>query len=336
MFEATLLSVPSPFRLPLMRLIAGLVAFIFASQPAFSQEYRQIEWADGRVWAAEVLETDAEGMRLRMVQGEAIVPYSEIQAIVPIEEVVFHGAPAWTVEILPVEAGGDETLRLEAREVFDVLHSHLDAMKGVEVRGGRKVTRGTPPPVVDDCGIPSTVSVEDRWRNGVDHIVVGHLHHAREGGRMLTLCSLSTAGSRPLQRLEMKGPGRLEEAQIMGTLYRVLGLEPDGPLLMAAALEAGSRGDVPKAAVYASPSPFPAEALPFVPLPGFPSLVARDMKRFGWAWAVVVPGTILAGLWIAEAGFSPGQVLFLTSAAYYTLTVTANRHFAEKGAADGS
>jgi len=60
------------------------------------------------------------------------------------------------------------------------------------------------------------------------------------------------------------------------------------------------------------------------------------MKRFGWAWAVVVPGTILAGLWIAEAGFSPGQVLFLTSAAYYTLTVTANRHFAEKGAADGS
>jgi hypothetical protein len=54
------------------------------------------------------------------------------------------------------------------------------------------------------------------------------------------------------------------------------------------------------------------------------------MERFGWAWAVVVPATILAGWWIAEAGFTPGQVLFLTGAAYYTVTVGANRYFGEK------
>jgi hypothetical protein len=62
--------------------------------------------------------------------------------------------------------------------------------------------------------------------------------------------------------------------------------------------------------------------------------VARDLERFGWAWAVVVPGTVLAGLWIAEAGFAPGHVLFLTGAAYYTLTVGTNRYFGDKTETD--
>jgi hypothetical protein len=325
-------------------------------QEAFAQEYRQIEWGDGRVWAAEVMETTTEGMRLRMAQGEAVVPYAEIQAILPMDEVGFHGAPPWTVELLPLEAGGDEALRAEARAIFEILRNHLEEMNGIEARTGRKVTRGAPPPVVEDCGIPSTVSVEERARDGVDHILVGHLHPRDGGGRVLTLCGLSTAGSRPLQRLEVLGPSGLEAAQILGALYRVLGLEPDGDFLLALALKAGpiiGEQAVPPSAEPPSAEPPSAEPpsaeppsakppssaapssalLSFVPLPGFPSLVARDMEHFGWAWAVVVPGSILTGLWIAEAGFSPGHVLFLTGAAYYTLTVGVNHYFGEKTAA---
>ncbi len=363
------MSVPFPFRSSLNRLIAALLGCFLGQQTAFAQEYRQIEWVDGRVWAAEVVETTAEGMRLRMAQGEAVVAYSEIQAIVPMDEAEFYGAPPWTVELLPLEAGGDDDLRGEAREVLEVLHDHLEEMKGVEVQAGRKVIRGAPPPVVEDCGISSTVSVEERRRDGVDLIVVGHLHPPDGGGRLLTLCSLSTAGTRPLRRLEVAGASELEATQILGGFYRVLGLLPGAELLVAAAPEAGSGSGVQEWAAVTEENPptasdsqsslppgtapmeappsevppsealsseaLPSEALSFVPLPGFPSLVARDLERFGWAWAVVVPGTVLAGLWIAEAGFAPGHVLFLTGAVYYTVTVAANRYFGERTAVDG-
>jgi hypothetical protein len=326
--EATFLLVPSPFRFWFIRWLAALVGCLLGPQSAFAQEYRRIEWIDGRVWAAEIMETTTEEMRVRMAQGEAVVPYAEIQTIVPMNEVDFQGAPPWTVELLPLEAGGDEDLRPEAREIFEILRNQLEQMGGIKPQARRKVTRGAPRPVVDDCGIPSTVSVEERWREGVDHIVLGHLHRKDGGGRVLTLCALSTAGSRPLHRLEIGGVPGLDAARVLGGLYRVLGLEPDGDALQALGLEIGSQS-TPASEAPPGEAP-PGEALAFVPLPGFPSLVARDMERFGWAWAVVVPATILAGWWIAEAGFTPGQVLFLTGAAYYTVTVGANRYFGEK------
>jgi nucleotide-binding universal stress UspA family protein len=313
-----------------------LLGCLWGQQSAFAQEYRQVEWADGRVWAVEIMETTTEGMRVRMVQGEAMVPYAEIQALVPLDEVGFQGAPPWKVELLPLEAGGDEALRTEAKEVFEILRNQLEQMGGVESLARRKVTRGAPRPVVEDCGIPSTVSVEERKREGVDHIVLGHLHRRNGEGRVLTLCALSTAGSRPLHRLEIEGVPGLEVAQVQGGLFRVLGLEPSGD-----ALEVGANRWVSEPTALPPEDPVtPAQAaravdsLAFVPLPGFPSLVARDMERFGWAWAVVVPGTIVAGLWVAEAGFTPGQVLFLTGAAYYTLTVAVNRYFGDKTGAE--
>ena len=333
------MTVPSPSKVPLFRWIGALLGCLVGQQVAFAQEYRQIEWADGRVWTAEVMETTAEGMRLRMAQGEAVVPYAEIQAIVPLDEAGFLDAPRWTVELLPLEAGGDEANRSEAREVFEILRKHLEEMSGIESRTGRKVTRGAPLPVVEDCGIPSTVSVEERARDGVDHVLVGHFHQGENAGQLLTLCGLSTAGSRPLRRLEVRADAGLEAAQILGALYRILGLEPDDAYLAPLANEVGSLvpvQEIPAEAQPAAPQPaeaLPAEALAFVPLPGFPSLVARDMRRFGWAWAVVVPATVLAGLWVAEAGFAPGHVLFLTGAAYYTLTVGANLYFGQQTAA---
>ena len=60
-------------------------------------------------------------------------------------------------------------------------------------------------------------------------------------------------------------------------------------------------------AFAAEPAPAPvvevSPAAAFVPLPGFPSLLARDLRGLGLSWAVAVPSTAAFVL----VALGPGQ-----------------------------
>lgn len=69
----------------------------------------------------------------------------------------------------------------------------------------------------------------------------------------------------------------------------------------------------------------PPAALAFVPVPGFPSLVERDVPGFGLSLAVAVPGTLAFAAAGEGAGWSRPQTIAAGAAGYYACTVAANQ-----------
>jgi len=173
-----------------------------------------------------------------------------------------------------------------------------------------------------------------------------------EGGRLLVLCGIFTGGRQPVFRVEVRSDGVFEPAQLLGALDQSLGVETPGEDLLEMAQshqpvvegEAASlNGQVDRKdndglsglgvqALGTLSDEAVLEALAFIPLPGFPSLYQRDLRRFGISWAIVVPSSVLAAYWLRGAGFRPGQAVFLTSAIYYAVTVATSRYLLEDAA----
>ena len=90
------------------------------------------------------------------------------------------------------------------------------------------------------------------------------------------------------------------------------------------ALSAFAAEPAPAAAPVVEVSP----AAAFVPLPGFPSLLARDLRGLGLSWAVAVPSTAAFVLVARPVASNTRQLVTLSFIGYAVSTLAANQLFA--------
>ncbi len=341
--------------------VLGLAAF---SPPGIAQDYRELEFEDGRSWLVNLKGSDSEGMLVEMHQGEAQVSYDDVKSIREIEPGQYDDAVSWKIRLVAVEAGGQEEFGILAKAVKTGLVEAIDRRPGMKLQSARvRVQKGVPGDVPLDCGIASTVSISAEASRGVDYLVSAFLVKDEAQAPSLLLCGQYTGGSQRIQR--WTSPVSEAGPDVGRGLSAVLGLihpvpltidEPPKPLVSSQdesdSLLGGSQGratgpsggpDLALEAAEQEPpdielDPDGGEAigpdlrrLAFVPLPGFPSLYVRDMPRFGRAWLAAVPLTGAAALWInGSVTFRTGQSLFLTTAAYYAITVGTNQYMARE------
>jgi hypothetical protein len=322
---------------------------------AMAQDYRQLSFDDGRVWTVDLVQTDTEGMLVEIPQGRAWVSYETVTSIVSVDTSAIEARRPWQVKLLPIETGGVEPLLGPAREISAALFGQLEAWEGISVRRVRtRVDRGVTVDADEDCGLPSAISLENEEKRGTDYILAGHVREAEGGGVTLTLCSVYTRGMRRLVWLDVNL--QMGDIAVDDALSAVFGLLLDKPVTDTSSEPADDRPSSPVAEESSAEEDPPPEQTPafkpedrletqdsaggqepdlrrlaFVPLPGFPSLYVRDLPRFGGAWAAIVPLSTLATLWInTSVAFRPAQRVFLTTAAYYAITVGVNQYMAQE------
>jgi len=174
------------------------------------------------------------------------------------------------------------------------------------------------------CGALPACAREVAAEMDVDAAITGELREA-DGELVLRLAGAWPGAPDRDAIVEVSYPAGDERAlaHVLTALYPALGLPPDEARIAAAL------GDHPR------PAPTPptpgglsaraVAALSFVPIPGFPSLYQRDLRRFGLGWAVAVPATgALVGV-AGYASFRRGQLLGIGLAGYYASCVAANQ-----------
>jgi len=338
------------------------------SPKAEAQDYRRLTFEDGREWVVELKGSDTHGMQVEMLQGEAEVSYDDVQEIHQAEQIDYEQAGAWKIRLVRSDFSGNLAQRATADEFRIDLMEAIKARPGLDPAASRSRVKDVFLPAgAGKCKPIDSAVVASEAKRGIDYLFSINVLAQYGGASTVVLCAEYTAGTRPITRWESgEAAGNLAAG---AALSSVLGLNhsseagldspPPSESKVPTLSRAESLPEVGKvtgaAQEVAEPSvgiaggdslvaeePISLEIvddqvspelrrLAFVPLPGFPSLYVRDLPRFGRAWVVAVPLTTAAAIWInGSVTFRPGQAFFLTSAAYYAITVGTNQYMARE------
>ncbi len=307
--------------------------------PAAAAEFREITLSDERVIRGEVLASGDTGLRLQLHQGRTFVPYSDILSIRDIDEAGWHGSDRiWVAAVSPIESPAEE-LRSSAERASELVTQALAGFPGLEVIA--------PSEALLRCGGDPDCALAPAREAGLDLVVLGAVERTSAGPERLELTAVFTASDRSRISAAIPWDPEDERAPVvaLNALYPVLGLEPD-PQRVQALIEGRARGEAGRqrseqpAGALAEPLTEPAPpadpeliglseaqvtGLSFIPIPGFPSLYQRDLRRFGLSWAAVVPATAVYAGVAGASSVRRSQLLGLGLAGYYVTTVTVNR-----------
>lgn len=292
-------------------LVLGLLSLLLAPLASASEEYRVFTLADGRVLVAEVLATEASGLRVRVPQGETWIPFTELMDMVPVDREKYEAQEPWGLFL-----ASDAAYRPGFLAIYEGLPSLVIAgeEEGEPLLTPEQTAAAVACDVDLEC-IVDALAATPRWM----WVVVARM----EGGEATFEGAVSTGAT----RTSASAP-RVDIEAVNDAAWDALGLEP-APEEPAAAVVA------PEPVVPVAPPPRIREpmdrdrvlALSFAPLPGLPSLVQGDEAGFGLAVATVVPATVL---WVGATGKnsqSPLQHALLGAGGYYAATVVANQVF---------
>lgn len=304
------------------RLGLTLLALI-AADVAAAGEYRVFTLADGRVLVAEVLATEASGLRVRVPQGETYVPFTQLVDMVDVDEAKYREQDDWYVYVAASEM---------YRSGFVATFEAVPNLRVLGTRGTEGVVRAEQLVKADACGTDIECVVDALTQPAVWYwVVVGELR----GSEMVLQGAVTSGGTRTEERAPLMDPDAVRRAT-----YEVIGLVPP-----------------PKETVVVVPTPVPSPrpkpvrepreprapgvigrervtALSFAPVPGMPSLVRKDWAGFGMAVATVVPAT---AAWVGVSGKvaqSAPQHVALGLGGFYVSTVLANQVFGMRGLHD--
>lgn len=280
--------------------VVALGAALWAQPARAAEEYRTFTLNDGRVIVAEVLETKATGLQVKIPQGEIFIPFDQLAGME--EADVDHYRAQDDVYVY---VAADATFRAGFVAAFDGL-KHLkvlgpDDPGGVLTPDERQAAARCD---VDlDC-LTKALHDNPRWM----WIVVGKM----AGTDAVFDGALSTGPT----RTHTSAP-RVDLDAVNAAAEKAIQINPPPP----AAVATGS----PRAKHARAPlTRSRVDALRFVPLPGYPSLVVGDTGGFGLALGAVIPAT---ALWIGATGKttqSPVGQIALGLGGYYAATVVAN------------
>ena len=323
--------------------------------PVHAAEYRQLELSDGRVLTAEVVESTATGLRLQMPQGGAFLRYEQILALEDVDQTAYDAQEPWRVAVIPLLSSEAAFLR-EIGPATRLLEEHVRGFEHVELVEEDELVASLGSDgmaTLQACGVDPSCAAPFAQEAGVTIFLMGELATEDDATSVLLLASAWADHPRAQRvvRSEYPDDDATAAAQTLGGVYSALHLDPDADRIAAVAA-AADPADAPTPAepdpdpvaeATATPAPEGAasstgpvappptygeratRALAFVPVPGFPSLLQRDLESFGYAWAGVVPATAAVVYVSGHAASRRGQFLLLSVAGYYGVTVAANQ-----------
>ncbi|MCB9686919.1 MAG: hypothetical protein H6735_17905 [Alphaproteobacteria bacterium] len=307
-------------------MIAVALALLGTEARADEVVLRTITLVDGRRFDAEVLETAATGMQLRVAQGTMLVPFELLVDISPIPGSTPSGEPWRVLAEFPedVEPVTDQVLSLMPA----LAPSHIGGTDDLSpIKVSELASCGT------DILCMGTVLQDSPWR----FVVVGT--HTATGG--LAIESLvSTSDDILPRKVEVSST---EPRAIWSAMHTALGLDTPGdvpPELVTTKRPRPTKPtpapvpapDQPRPVASASvPSASKVRALSFVPVPGISSMACKDGSGAAMALAVALPSTA-AWVGLSAAATRADGVDFgvLSVAGFYGITVMANQWTGER------
>jgi hypothetical protein len=270
---------------------------------AVEPQYRQMKLVDGRVLSAEILATEAQGLRVHTPQGEMLVSFELLLDMVPISQAQYESQAKWVVYYdFPDE------FRAEALEL-------LAAIPGVEPQavdtpgngvGSEAAFKAASCEQDVECMAAAVSRSSWKW--------VVAARPADTGGWVMS-AKLNTATD-PAEQIVLDGTGR---AELWPGLHRALGLDPPsgGPPRATndPPPEAGSRELTEKGVV----------SLSFVPVPGLPSLLQKDWAGVAMGVGIAVPASVVWGAGLNQSAQTEGEFWGLWAGGTYAAIVLANQ-----------
>jgi len=302
--------------------MALALALLAWAPSALAAEYRAFTLSDGRTFVAEVLATEATGMRVRVPPGETVVPFELLVDMVPVDEAAYLSQDPMLVYI-----AADGPYRSGFAGAFHAIPGVL------VVDDANTLVSGEERRAAAVCGADLACVVDALDGNAASMwVVVG-----RMDGTNAVFDGATTKGP---TRTTASAP-RSDVGAVNAAAWKVLGLTPHEQSVVSLTPEPEPEGRPPRTPRERSEMTSErAVALSFVPVPGMANAAAGDWAGFGIGMAAVVPATVL---WIGATGKvtqSPVGHVALGLGGYYVATVTANHilsatRLGDKGVAVG-
>jgi hypothetical protein len=309
-----------------MMLLLAFAASAFAQEV----EFRRFVLQDGRTFDTQVVATEDSGFRVRIPQGEWLIPYELFADMQNIDAATYAAQAPWNVWLAAPEREGDSVRRaLGAIPGTRVMNSDPGPQRG------RAAACGTDIPCIQRALADSPIApwvVTLRPLEGAWHIEASRGDAAPSRFDVTpspnaVLTSLYTAfGVTPVGTVPDLGPA------LSPPPVAAAPVPPPAPAEEAAA-PWGLGPESAASPTASAPLPSrPRSARAWVPVPGYGALRDGDYAGFALGMATVVPTT---ALWTGAVGSnaqSPGQHLAMTLAGYYVATVVVNQIFETRSA----
>ncbi len=294
----------------IIRALPCLLALALAlPSPAQAQDrkaqYRQLKLMDGREVTAEILATEAVGLRLRSPQGESVVSFEILIDMVPTDRAAYDAQPNWHVYV-----GAPLEHRELLAEAFGWLEGVEITFAGEQAPGMSSAQAAAAAACDADfsCLLDATAEAT-KWMYVVSV-------KPTESGELQLFAGLNTGDTRTKSELPDTRDGRwqlVHEAVLVQT--------PDGgppkvakpPKGEKPRREGGSLGD----AELVSSS--------FVPLPGYPSFKQGDATGGLIAIGVAIPTSVVLVGAAGHGGQTAPETAIIAGIGTYAATVIANQ-----------
>lgn len=280
---------------------------------AFAGEVRHIAITPGLFLDGEVLETTSVGFRLKIPQGEILVPFDKVEDLKTLASEEDANSPDWTI----VLAGKGE--RAEA------------AMLALGTMGG--LLLHTPEEWDADTGADTAGCELD-----LDCIST-QLAQSTDPNQWLFAATVGPDGEGLVLRTQLVPTGETRQTSLSAAdgasrwvdeVHAVMGLEPNG----AATREFGEQLSATLKRFRTAPrdrnrawTPSRVAALSFIPFPGVPSLMQKDYATFGAALGTTA---VLTAGWVGATGTTstaPTEHIALGIAGAYVSSVASSQIF---------
>ncbi|MCB9678498.1 MAG: hypothetical protein H6737_25580 [Alphaproteobacteria bacterium] len=288
-----------------------------ATSFAQDRQYRRLKLTDGREIKAEVLETVATGLKMRVPQGETLISFEILMDMVPIDASEYRDQQPIKVW---VHAPGYE--------------SKMAAIYGEVKELVVASDENLPPGVI--IGLTECAAEFDCMESklaGQDWMWLVTVQPPQDDTKAALIVRGRTSGGTEIQRADATTDSA---ADLWHAGLRVIGLINEGEVPKSV-LTAVGETDV---TVVPDPVPDPDAGLgwtrnrvyssAWTPLPGYSALAQKDTGGFATGLAIGVLGTgVVGGLMAANRVDAP-EAIGITAASYYVLSVATNQAFGMK------
>lgn len=298
---------------------AGLALAAVAAAPAHAQDrraqYRELQLADGRDIVAEIIATEATGLRLRTPQGETMLSFELLRDMSPADADSYKLQEAWYVYVAAPDAHRDRLM-----EAFRWIPSTRVQLAGDVVPGMGPAAAAAAAKCKQDFPCLLEATKDAPWMHVVSVKV-------EKEGPLEVVSGLNTGPTRTRITKPDHGPEELWEA-----VHQALFLEvPDGgpPESAFASTASGEDGGEGPVVLPDGPTQPPADAnliaLSFTGVPGLPA--SKQKNGGGVAAALLVTGLGTAA-WVGAVGHtaqSAPELAGLSVVGFYATSVFANQ-----------
>lgn len=287
-------------------LVIGFVGSTLFASSASAQErqYRKLELIDGRTLRAEVLSTEASGLKMRTPQGVTLVSFELLMDMIPIGLAEYEDQPA---ERLWLVGATDPGLR--------AIYDSIPKLE-ISTPGASKLASSLQSEALEACG--ADVDCAKKAVAGGDWLWLVFVTETEEGFELRG----GPSGAKQFSAItSTRDPYALWKA---GNESLELTAPEDVPKSVLAAFPDGLNTKPP-----ATPTTWTAQkvnAASLVPIPGYASLAQGDAGRFGLGLGVGLGATAVVGTVAAVSARDKngdpniGAVVGVTVGAYWAIS----------------